>query len=65
MSRQDFLNDILTCLSVSFKSVYLSIVFIASTEVQYGPSPGLNASSFSSENYFPPTNLNTEPGKGN
>ncbi|KFM65868.1 Kazal-type serine protease inhibitor domain-containing protein 1, partial [Stegodyphus mimosarum] len=33
-----------------------------STEVQYGPSPSLNASSFSSENYFPPTNSNTEPG---
>lgn len=33
-----------------------------STEVQYGPSPSLNASSFSSENSFPPTNLNTEPG---
>ncbi|XP_054724354.1 neurotrimin-like, partial [Uloborus diversus] len=33
-----------------------------STEVQYGSSPGLNASSFSSENYFPPTNSNTEPG---
>ncbi|GFV08161.1 protein CEPU-1 [Trichonephila clavipes] len=33
-----------------------------STEVQYGPSPSFNASSFSSENYFPPTNSNTEPG---
>ncbi|GFR32586.1 protein CEPU-1 [Trichonephila clavata] len=35
-----------------------------STEVQYGPSPSFNASSFSSENYFPPTNSNTEPGVG-
>ncbi|KAG8201009.1 hypothetical protein JTE90_021471 [Oedothorax gibbosus] len=33
-----------------------------STEVQFGPSPAFNASSFSSENSFLPTNPNMEPG---
>ncbi|GFS47212.1 protein CEPU-1 [Nephila pilipes] len=44
------------------QSAQTKIEETGSTEVQYGPSPSFNASSFSSENYFPPTNSNTEPG---